>query len=65
MLAANDEFYESLRAVIASIQKLFGKNFQKIIVYDLGGISSNKNQVIINIINKKLKLNINFRFQSY
>lgn len=55
LFATNEEFYETLRAAIASIQKVFGDNFQKIIVYDLGGISTNVTRVKFNCkIDKKL-----------
>lgn len=45
LLATNEIFYETLRVAISTIQKLFGNSFYKIIVYDLGGISTNSTRV--------------------
>ena len=44
VLAANVNFFPSLKATIYEIKKLFGRH-QKIVAYDLGGISDNKDMV--------------------
>ena len=44
MLASDFAFYDALRAIISGIKTQFGKD-KRIIVYDLGGLSTQKDPV--------------------
>lgn len=40
VMAANERYYPSIRAVISSIQHTLG-SYRKILLYDMGGIAEN------------------------
>jgi hypothetical protein len=57
VLASDANFFPSLKATIYDIKKLFGRR-QKIVAYDLGGISNNKDMV--GLVGNNNKINRNF-----